>query len=103
MNVNDDSLDDCKPSATNTPSDIADASKSSAERNAMLSTGLLTGRNTREFAHALNHVSTEDLPTYTRDHNSLLTFPEKVPYIKLDRSTFLLRSIVHSRSLLPFL
>lgn len=78
MNVNDDNIDDSKPSATDTISDTVAPSKSPAERNTMLSTKHHIGRNTREFAHALNHLSTEDLPSYAREHNSLLTFPEKV-------------------------
>jgi hypothetical protein len=33
--------------------------------------------NTKEFYHALNHLPTEMIPSYTRDFDSILTFPEK--------------------------
>jgi hypothetical protein len=68
-------VEDVKPPAQDTQSEKSDSVASPVEG---ASNSPRPVRNTSEFIHAFNHLHTTDIPAYTRDFDSILTFPEKV-------------------------
>lgn len=81
------SHEDSKPPARDTLTGNTDASENRAGQvivaecsgqNEEVSISLYARGNTKEFSHALNLLPTERIPMYTREFDSILTFPEKV-------------------------
>jgi hypothetical protein len=74
------SSEDGKPSAREAISPVAQAVVLNKTGQKDEAANSRRSGNTKEFYHALNHLPTERIPSYTREFDSILTFPEKVSY-----------------------
>jgi hypothetical protein len=77
-------VEDTKPPAQDAVPDKTKGAESvpnPSEQTEDASNSPRPARNTKEFNHATNHLPTVDIPAYTRDFDSILTFPEKVRFL----------------------
>ena len=105
---NDPPAEDSKPSARSTTAGNADATERStrqaivperSEQKEEVSDSRSVRRNTSEFSHALNHLPTENIPSYTREFDNILTLPEKVRRLAAYASQ---ANVIQNTVLIPF-